>query len=187
MSGSAFTYVMVTFGEYPAYITMGMLLVEYVLGMAAVARGFSQFLAQLVNQPYTLFLFDDSNLRIDVMAFFVVIAMSAALSFGVRESALFLNATTLLKLFFIAFVCIAGYVKGDGALFTNNFTLPGKGVDGIFQGTACIFFAYVAFDAVCNAVEEVRLNTHTHTVLKVIFFFFLSIFFAALFFPAFFH
>lgn len=159
MSGSAFTYVMATFGELPAFVTMGMLLVEYLLGMAAVARGFSQYLAQLVNQPGTLFTLNDSpgdsGSPIDLMAFGIVVILTIALSFGVRESSLFLSTLTILKLFLILFVAIAGFTKANGDYFTDNFGLPGKGPDGVFQGAAFIFFAYVGFDAICNAVEEV--------------------------------
>ena len=159
VSGSAFTYVMVTFGEYPAYLTMGMLLAEYVLGMAAVARGFSQYFAQLLNQSVTLFTFDDNGIRVDFFAFGLVLALSAALSFGVRESSFFLAACTLLKLFFIAFICIAGFANANGSKFLEAFPNTGQERDGVFQATAFIFFAYVAFDAVCNAVEETQKPT----------------------------
>lgn len=146
---------MVTFGEYPAFITLGMLLVQYLLGMAAVARGFSQFTSQLLNQSYTLFVMADSEIGIDFMAFGVVIVLSIGLSFGLRESSFFLSGTVVLKLFFIMFISVAGFVKANGAYFTDNFMLPDAKFDGVFQATAFIFFAYVAFDAVCIAVEEV--------------------------------
>lgn len=44
-----------TFGELAAFITLGGLLLEYVVGMAAVARGFSRQLARLCNQDPTAF------------------------------------------------------------------------------------------------------------------------------------
>lgn len=160
VAGSAFTYIMVIFGELPAFITMGMLFVEYMLGMAAVARGFSQYLAQLVNQPSTFFTLNDgpgaSGAPIDFMAFGVVLILTVALSFGVRESSLFLNTMTMFKLFLILFISIAGFARANGDYFTDDFTLPSKGPDGILQGAAFIFFAFVGFDAVCNAVEETR-------------------------------
>jgi amino acid transporter len=147
---------MITFGEYPAFITLGMLLLEYGLGMAAVANGFSQFFALLINQSASLFIFDDKGSQLDVMALSVVLILSAALSFGVRESSLFLGWTTIIKLLFISAISITGFIKADGAYFTGNFGLEYKKLDGVFQGTAFIFFAFVAFDAVCNAVEETQ-------------------------------
>lgn len=42
--------VQATFGELCAFLTLGGLLLEYVLGMAAVARGFSRQFARLCNQ-----------------------------------------------------------------------------------------------------------------------------------------
>jgi amino acid transporter len=147
---------MIIFGEFPAFLTLGMLLLEYGLGMAAVANGFSQFFALLINQSASIFTFDDNGVEWDVMALAVVLVLSAALSFGVKESSLFLGGTTIIKLLFIAAISITGFAKANGDYFTDNFSLPEKGIDGVFQGTAFIFFAYVAFDAVCNAVEETQ-------------------------------
>ena len=158
VSGSAFTYVMVTFGEYPAFVTLGMLLVQYILGMAAVARGFSQFFAQLLNESYTLFVLNDTHMAVDFMACGIVLVISVGLSFGLRESSRFLTATVLLKLLFILIISITGFAKANGAYFTEYFMLPDSQFDGVFQATAFIFFAYVAFDAVCIAVEEVSLE-----------------------------
>ena len=146
---------MVTFGEYPAYITLGMLIIEYVLGMAAVARGFSQYLAQLLDQSATLFVFNDNGVPIDPMAFAFVMLASVVLASGIREGSWILRGTTVIKLIFIAFIAISGFSKANGSYFTNNFVPEANEWDGVFQGTAAIFFAYVAFDAVCNAVEEV--------------------------------
>ena len=36
VAGSGFTYIMLTFGELPAWLTVTNLLLEYVLGVAAV-------------------------------------------------------------------------------------------------------------------------------------------------------
>ncbi len=45
----------VTFGEFPAFVTLASLLLEYALGMAATARGFSLYLNSLLNlSPGTL-------------------------------------------------------------------------------------------------------------------------------------
>lgn len=45
-----------TFGSLPAFLTLGALLLEFVLGMATTARGFSKYLARLINQPSDLFI-----------------------------------------------------------------------------------------------------------------------------------
>jgi len=163
VAGSAFTYTLVTFGEFPAYITMGMLLLQYVVAMAAVGQGFSQYLALLCNQSATLFVIETGvGVDIDIMAFGVILVLSLALTFGVRESATFINIVTVAKLVLIVFICIMGYVYSQPGTFSSQFTLHQKGTDGIFQGAAIIMFAYVAFDAVCNAVEEVRTRGTVH-------------------------
>lgn len=178
VAGSVFTYTLVTFGEFPAFITFGMLILEYVLGMAAVARSFSRYLALLIGQPASLFTLNDSGdwhyYPIDLMAFGVVLLLSAALSFGVRESSLVLGLMSIVKLCLIFSIIVAGFAKSNPLDFANNFILPDSGVDGIFQGAAIILFAYVAFDAICNAVEEVcslfciELLYYTYTLLALI-------------------
>ena len=52
-----------TFGELPAFVTLASLLLQYALGMAAVARGFSRYLARLCNLDPTIFVkeIDDSH------------------------------------------------------------------------------------------------------------------------------
>lgn len=45
----------VTFGEFPGFVTLASLLLEYALGMAATARGFSLYLNSLLDlSPETL-------------------------------------------------------------------------------------------------------------------------------------
>lgn len=39
VAGAGFTYIMITFGELPAWITVTNLLMEYVVGTAAVSEG----------------------------------------------------------------------------------------------------------------------------------------------------
>lgn len=46
----------INFGEFPAFFTLGGLMLEYALGMAAIARGFSRFVARLCNVSPSLFL-----------------------------------------------------------------------------------------------------------------------------------
>jgi amino acid transporter len=109
------------FGELPAFLTLGGLLLEYALGMAAVARGFSRFLARLCNVSPTLFVVElwqcpagytvdaadvatnSDGARVqaptacffshsfDCMAAGVVLLASVLLSLGARASALFIS------------------------------------------------------------------------------------------------
>ncbi|KAI7840220.1 hypothetical protein COHA_006002 [Chlorella ohadii] len=159
VAGGAFSYVMATFGELAAFITLGGLLLEYVLGMAAVARGFSRQLARLCNLDPQQFVIniggEYSPHFIDIMAAGIVLLMSVLLSLGVRESAWFISGVTVFKLVLLVVVSIVGYVQGtwDNA---EPFIDPNFGADGIFLGAAVLYFTYVGFDAISNAAEETR-------------------------------
>ena len=92
MSGGAFSYIMVTFGELAAVTALAGLLLEYVLGMAAVARGFSNYLARLLNLNPASFVVDVADgYSFDFAAAGIIMLMSILLSLGVRESALFIS------------------------------------------------------------------------------------------------
>lgn len=71
-SGSRVLAAQVTFGEFPAFVTLSGLLLEYALGMAAVARGFSFYLALLVGAdpeaPPFEFQVENGESGFDVMA-----------------------------------------------------------------------------------------------------------------------
>ena len=152
MSGSAFTYVLTTLGELPAFITLGFLFFEYTLSAAAVSRAFSEFFALLCNQPFGLgYVYTgNSDIVLDFIAMAISIALTGALCFGIKESSLFLTAANISGLFFLLFIAIAGFSKASGEVFASSF-LP-RGSDGLFQAFAVLTFSYVGFDAICNAV-----------------------------------
>lgn len=156
IAGSAFIYTMVTFGELPAYITMGMILELYILAMAAISRSFSTYLALLCNLPASQFVVTvSSGLEIDYMAFGIVLLFTLLLCFSTRESKNLVRYATIAKLLLFFIICLVGYVKTQGT-FGQDFTLPDKGADGVFQAASIIMFAFIGFDAITNAVEEVR-------------------------------
>ena len=94
VSGGAFSYIMITFGELAAFTTLAGLILEYVVGMAAVARGFSKYLALLCNLDSTIFTLEINNNTyfFDFMAGGIVMLMSVLLSLGVRESSFFVSS-----------------------------------------------------------------------------------------------
>jgi APA family basic amino acid/polyamine antiporter len=83
----------VTFGELPAFCALAGLGLEWGLGMAAIARGFSHYLGELLNQdpqaPPFEFNVAGSSWSFDVFAAAIVLLISILLSLGVQESAYF--------------------------------------------------------------------------------------------------
>ena len=155
VAGSAFTYVLTTLGEFPAFITLGFLLMEYALAGAAVARGFSTFFALLCNQPKDVFIVEiNADIGLDFFAFAIILLVTAVLCLGVQESSILLSAANIAGILFLVFIAITGFTQASGAVFTTSF-FP-EDWDGLFQAFATLMFSYVGFDAVANAVEEAR-------------------------------
>jgi lysylphosphatidylglycerol synthetase-like protein (DUF2156 family) len=69
--------------------------------MAAVARGFSDYLATLIgadptSPPFEFAVSQDKGHGFDIVAAVIIMVMSVLLSLGVRESAWFISGDTLL-------------------------------------------------------------------------------------------
>ncbi|EFR95887.1 amino acid permease family protein, partial [Listeria ivanovii FSL F6-596] len=83
----------------------------------------------------------------------VIMIIGILLSFGIRESTRVNNIMVLVKIAVVVLFIIVGafYVKPD------NWTpfLP-FGVQGVITGASTVFFAYIGFDAVSSAAEEVK-------------------------------
>lgn len=130
VGGGAFAYVALTFGEFPAYITAAMLLMEYVLSGAAVARSFTSYLAALCNQDSGKFLIHTPHYDLDFIAVGIILLLSVLLCWSTKESSSFNLAVTAVHLTIMIFIIIAGFAKGDGS---NLKPFAPFGVRGVFN------------------------------------------------------
>ncbi len=180
VSGSAYTYSYVVFGELFAWIIGWDLLMEYAIGNIAVAISWSDYATSLlagmgINVPAWLQMDywtaqagksevalaawqsapHIGALRIicDLPAFLITAIITAVVYIGIQETRRMSNAMVILKLAVIALVVVAGafYVQPQN---WNPF-LP-NGMSGVLKGTAAVFFAYIGFDAISTTAEECR-------------------------------
>lgn len=160
VSGSAYTYSYATFGELIAWILGWDLILEYGLASSAVASGWSGYFQGLlagfgIHFPKALTsAYDPSQgTFIDVPAILITFLITFLLTQGVKKSARFNSVVVLIKLaVVILFIAVgAWYVK------PANWTpfMP-FGFSGVATGAATVFFAYIGFDAVSTAAEEVK-------------------------------
>ena len=86
-------------------------------------------------------------------AVFIVVAITALLFVGVKESARVNTLMVVIKLIVLAFFMIVGayHVKSQ-----NLSPFMPNGWSGVQAGAAVIFFAFIGFDAVSTAAEECR-------------------------------
>jgi basic amino acid/polyamine antiporter, APA family len=176
VAGSAYTYAYATLGEFIAWVIGWDLILEYALGAATVAVGWSGNFVTLLGQlgmtfpaaysaaPGTLVPIaggDPVTAVFNVPAVLISIAVTALLLFGVRESATVNAVVVVIK------VGVVLIVIGAGAMFIepanlrpfvppNTGTFGEYGWSGILRGAGVIFFAYIGFDAVSTSAQEAR-------------------------------
>lgn len=174
LCGSAYTYAYSTIGELFAWIIGWDLILEYLVGSATVAVGWSgyvvsflsgigiHFPAALANAPFA---FKEtgwimSGAILNLPAVLVVLAVTVILILGIRESSWVNAIIVVIKLviivLFVAF-CFP-YVRPDNWV---PFIPPSTGFGhfgwtGIMAGAGVIFYAYIGFDAVTTAAQETK-------------------------------
>ncbi|MBB2479431.1 amino acid permease [Bacillus sp. APMAM] len=160
VTGSAYTYSYAVFGELIAWILGWALLLEYGLASASVASGWSSYLQGLlagfnIHLPHALSgAFNPAKgTFIDLPAVLIVLFIAFLLTWGIRESAKVNAVMVLVKIAVVVLFIVVGiwYVKP-----VNWTPFAPFGFHGIVTGAATVFFAYIGFDAVSTAAEEVK-------------------------------
>lgn len=160
VSGSAYTYSYATFGELIAWVLGWDLILEYGLASSAVASGWSGYFQGLlsgfgINVPTAISSAynPEAGTYIDIPAILIVLIITFLLTRGVKKSAKFNTIMVIIKVTVVLVFIAVGvwYVKPE------NWTpfMP-FGFSGVTAGAATVFFAYIGFDAVSTAAEEVR-------------------------------
>src|SRR5688572_9246339 len=176
VAGSAYTYAYATLGEFIAWIIGWDLILEYALGAATVAVGWSGNLVTLLGQlglsfpaalsaaPGTVIPVPGGDPVIAVFnlpAVIITALVTALLIFGVKESATVNGAIVVIKVAVVLIVIGAGAFFIDTANWRpfipeNTGTFGEYGWSGILRGAGVIFFAYIGFDAVSTSAQEAR-------------------------------
>ena len=176
VAGSAYTYAYATMGELLAWIIGWDLILEYSLGAATVAVGWSGYVVSFLKDLGINFPLEWANPSgVDILvngqvvgqgvfnvpAFVISLLVTALLVVGIKESASANAAIVIIKvsvvLLFIAFG--AAYVNADNwspFIPESTGTFGEFGWSGIVRGAAVVFFAYIGFDAVSVAAQEAK-------------------------------
>ncbi len=159
VAGSAYTYSYVTLGELLAWIIGWDLILEYLLIVTAIAVGWSGYMVsliislgihlppQLINPPGV------AGGIINVPAIIIIAFISLILIRGTKQSSQFNTIIVAVKLSVILLFIAIGVNFINPA---NYHPFLPYGYIGIFKGAAIIFFAYIGFDAITTAAEEVK-------------------------------
>ncbi|MBX9932227.1 MAG: amino acid permease [Methylobacterium sp.] len=177
VAGSAYTYAYATMGEFVAWIIGWDLVLEYAVGAATVSVSWSSYVTRFmrdtlginlpphfVHSPFETFTLADGTVAhgiVNLPAIFIIVAASALLMIGIRESARVNAIVVLIKLAVVAVVVGVGlfYIKAQNYvpfIPENTGTFGEYGWSGIMRGAGVVFFAYIGFDAVSTAAQEAK-------------------------------
>ena len=175
-SGSSYTYAYATMGRFMAWFIGWNMVLEYGVSASGVAAGWSgyfisflqhmgvNFPAAFANAPLEGHGIGDLHLTgaiINLPAVAIIVALTALLVVGVRESAHFNNAMVLLKVGIVLVVIVVGLPFVTQAHFTpfippNTGQYGHFGFTGILAGAGIAFFAFIGFEAVSVAASECK-------------------------------
>ncbi|MCA1246651.1 amino acid permease [Massilia sp. MS-15] len=162
VAGSIYTYSYFTLGELVAWMIGWDLLLEYGLATSAVAVGWSGYFQSLLKGigvvlPEALRAAPGAQPGVDTLfnlpAFLIMMCLTFLLSLGVRESARLNNIMVIIKTGVVILFIVVGvnYVKPD-----NWQPFMPFGAGSVLSAAALVFFAFIGFDAVTSAAEEVK-------------------------------
>ena len=185
VAGSAYTFSYASLGELPAWIIGWDLVLEFALGTAVVAVGWSGYIASLLDNagwhlPASLSGREGADgFGFDILAAALVLVLTAVLVVGTKLSARVTAVVVAIKVTVVLTVIIAGAFfissdnydpfipKSQSVEAGGNLKAPliqlmfgwapsNFGVLGIFTAASVVFFAFIGFDVVATAAEETR-------------------------------
>jgi APA family basic amino acid/polyamine antiporter len=177
VSGSTYTYTYATLGELFAWIIGWDLILEYAMGAATVAVGWSGYITSLLQNvgisippalaagPGTIIKLPNGGTvtgMVNLPAALIIAALTIMLVLETKESARLNNVMVAIKL-----VVVLAFI-GLGAMYVNpahwhpfippnNGAFGGFGLSGVLRGSAVVFFAFIGFDAVSTSAQEAKL------------------------------
>jgi APA family basic amino acid/polyamine antiporter len=180
IAGSAYTYSYTTMGELVAWIIGWDLVLEYAVGAATVAIGWSEYFNRVLqffglhipyqwcHSPFESMAGTGLHGIMNIPALFILAAISALLIRGTQESAFVNGLIVLTKVTIVIMVIVVGwkfinpanhtpYIPAPSTYTTpQGITHPYGGIMGILGAAGVVFFAFIGFDAVSTAAQEAK-------------------------------
>lgn len=160
VNGGAYSYGYVIFGEIVGWLVGWLMICQYLLACASVASGwsgyFNGFLQGLgigLPKALTASYQPGKGTYIDLIAVVITILVTLLIIQGAKKALQLNNVMVIIKFTLIALFIIVGvfYVRP-----ANWSPFMPFGTEGIVEGAAIVFFAFLGFDAVSMAAEETK-------------------------------
>ncbi|EPB77071.1 cationic amino acid transport permease [Ancylostoma ceylanicum] len=170
-AGSAYTYAYVGVGELWAFVIGWTVILEYMIGNAAVARSWSGYLDTLVHHAISNFTLDNIGTLSsgggffsrypDVLSFLLIVAVAIVVAAGTKSSASVNTGFVFLNLTVIAFITVYGFTYADISLWIGTDDQGRSkffpfGLAGTLSGAATCFFSFIGFECLATAGEEAK-------------------------------
>jgi len=155
VTGGSYTYTQFSLGEIWAWIVGWSVLLQIIITAATVAIGWSSYIVGLINSIPNLSFFTSFSTQfygfINLPALSIVALLTGVVLMGARSSKRVNNIIVIIKLLVVIIFIIVGikYVN-----LANYSPFIPMGINGIFQGAAMVFFAYLGFEAIATSSEE---------------------------------
>ncbi len=154
--GSAYGYAYAGFGEIFAWMIGWDLILEYGIAVAAVAIGWAAYFNDILNAlgmhlPMLLIKDPSQGGIINLPAVIIVLALASLLAIGIKASVRFNAIIVFVKVITIFLFLV---IAGNHINFEHWENFMPFGWQGVVNGAALIFFAYIGFDAISTAAEE---------------------------------
>ncbi|KJK33364.1 amino acid permease [Lentzea aerocolonigenes] len=182
VAGSAYTFSYATFGEFAAWIIGWDLVLEFAVGSAAVAKGWSAYLQTTLGlMGIDVKTEVGDGFKFDWGAVLLVAVLTVLLVVGTKLSSRVSAVITAIKVAVVLLVIVLGigYIKAENyqpfippaaeggpaahtgieqSLFSliTGYSGSTYGVLGMLAAASIVFFAFIGFDVVATTAEETK-------------------------------
>lgn len=166
-NGGVYSYLYATLGEFPAWMAGWYIMMEFLTAVSGVASGWGSYLKGLLGN-YGLALptafngtFNPSQgTYIDLMPVLVLLAVTGLVLLNSKLALRFNGVLVLLKFSALALFIGLGLFHLNPSNWANfapfGFGQLYGGQSGIMAGASLMFFAFLGFESISMAVDEVK-------------------------------
>lgn len=164
-AGSCYTYTYLMMGELPAFIIGWTMVMDLIIGMASVAKGFSGAVNLLSNNVVRNFteryvpLASKSEVwesSVDLLAVLLLFTLFLITLSGANISMNINSVLAMIQICLLSTIIIACFIYGSKEKYVADGGYMPYGFLSIFQGAGIAIFAYSGFETLANSAEETK-------------------------------
>ena len=166
-NGGAYSYIYAVFGEFPAWIAGWLTIMEFMTAISSVASGWASYLKGLlggfgIEMPAALngTFNPQAGTYVDLLPILVLVFVTGVVLLNSKAALRFNSVLVVLKFSALALFIIVGlfFIKPEN---WSNFAPFGfgelyGGKVGIMAGASLMFFAFLGFESISMAVDEIK-------------------------------